>query len=388
MQCKMDEEESSSLPVGGGRIYLPTTPANSKIVWLGNETEIMRCHRMSLLLPPPDRGVAVEANCVQLEPRDFTELTRPINFPGCRLIKIKVTSMVSDAMPKVCVVAGRCLLKPDEQVGELLAAFKERLYGDWPDCIDICPICAKTAVADGLTEYYILWYPVSRLEPKSRKKVCWEPGIIPRLTCMSCLEGLLEGPRVEVLPHNSSTNGMPLGRQFSLFTGKIPLQPLSGPASDFVKSLHPSYPYLNRTVKLPPFEDGSPVIHSKVYDFRDHHYTQFWSGALAELCRLHREGIFSQFRTHNPTPSNSFKFDEIVEERQGGLNRYETASFHLARCDWCDGIIDPSGSARLVCSKCKTSPAKYCGIQCQKKHWTSHKKLCTGKGHKKRGGMK
>lgn len=43
-------------------------------------------------------------------------------------------------------------------------------------------------------------------------------------------------------------------------------------------------------------------------------------------------------------------------------------------CKACSAIVGKDGGRLLICAKCRTT--KYCGKECQKKHWKKHKMVC------------
>ena len=357
---KMEDEQDQHGPPnapgsnshGAFVIGVDGTPTHhGEVRFLGVETDIMRFSKMSVLLT--EENLAVEARQVELAPYAFYRAL----FKGCNLISIYVTRINSNGKPVELFVVGKCRLEADAPSLESLSSFKERMYGRWPDCIDICPFCANAASPNGSTEYYVLMYPVADVEALtgSSDKVCWKAGMLPRLACTHCLEGLLDGPRIDINEF-SSTDGHRL-RSYTQIVGKIPLEPLTVAALPFLQTMLPSYPYLDRN-RIPMIEQTT------VHDFRFLHLLLDSVGLIPALQRSHQAHVVYEL-------SQTEGSYTIVDS--------ETATFRLVRCEQCGDMIDPTKCA-FVCGLCEE--VKYCGRPCQKAHWKArHRQACTAYDH-------
>jgi hypothetical protein len=63
---------------------------------------------------------------------------------------------------------------------------------------------------------------------------------------------------------------------------------------------------------------------------------------------------------------NSFTSKVIKELRHKHNKPHECAD--------CDAVSSQAGNSLLMCSRCRDR--KYCSVECQKRHWKIHRKVC------------
>ncbi|TFK66403.1 hypothetical protein BDN72DRAFT_800035 [Pluteus cervinus] len=83
------------------------------------------------------------------------------------------------------------------------------------------------------------------------------------------------------------------------------------------------------------------------------------------------EGVPPSALYANFGPGVAAAMDKWMRKRRGEEEAPRTGK----KCDWPNCLTPPSDDIKLKnCARCKI--ARYCGAECQKKHWPTHKKTC------------
>eukprot|EP00797_Seminavis_robusta_P006956 Sro1471_g275420.2 (358) ;mRNA; f:4994-6067 len=126
-------------------------------------------------------------------------------------------------MPVTLTVGGRCIFTPEnyhdfrvmmrtkEQSREMDIAPNGNF--DWPDVQSmlLCPLCGSKAPIpqerdEYELEYWMLFYPLLQITVMKGSQMTLGTRTVCRLTCLECMENLLEGMVLTVQPGSSATN--------------------------------------------------------------------------------------------------------------------------------------------------------------------------------------
>jgi len=141
-----------------------------------------------------------------------------VDFNGCTVLQLEpAPGSPQRTMPITLTVGGRCIFTPEnmsdfkvmmrtkDQSEEMSIAPNGNF--DWPDVqsLLLCPLCGNRAriptEGDGLEhEYWLLFYPLLQITVMKGTQMTLGTRTIYRLTCLECMEDLLEGMTLKVRP--------------------------------------------------------------------------------------------------------------------------------------------------------------------------------------------
>lgn len=141
-----------------------------------------------------------------------------VDFNGCTILQLEpAPGSPQRTMPITLTVGGRCLftrenfsdfrvmMRTREQSEEMNIAPNGNF--DWPDVqsLLLCPLCGSQAEIpsekdDFEHEYWLLFYPLLQITVMKGSQMTLGTRTICRLTCLDCMEDLLEGMTLKVRP--------------------------------------------------------------------------------------------------------------------------------------------------------------------------------------------
>ncbi|GKY99853.1 hypothetical protein MPSEU_000939000 [Mayamaea pseudoterrestris] len=164
-----------------------------------------------------------------------------VDFPGATILQLEPStsqqqqqqgnSSNASTMPVTLTVGGRCLFTPENyQDFSVMMRTKQQSMDmhiapngtfDWPDveslllcpvCGERCPVPTSNTSNDTNTnnddnndqEYWMLFYPLLQITVVKGSQMTLGTRTICRLTCLECMEDLLEGMTLTVQPGSSS----------------------------------------------------------------------------------------------------------------------------------------------------------------------------------------
>ena len=141
-----------------------------------------------------------------------------VDFNGCTILQLEpAPGSPQRTMPITLTVGGRCIFTPENyQDFRVMMRTKEQSQGmnispngnfDWPDVqsLLLCPLCGNRAEIpnegdDFDHEYWLLFYPLLQITVMKGAQMTLGTRTICRLTCLDCMEDLLEGMTLKVRP--------------------------------------------------------------------------------------------------------------------------------------------------------------------------------------------
>lgn len=141
-----------------------------------------------------------------------------VDFNGCTILQFEPSpGTIQRTMPITLTVGGRCIFTPENfQDFNVMMRTKEQSIEmnispngsfDWPDVQSLlmCPLCGKTAETpqegdDYEHEYWLLFYPLLQITIMKGSQMTLGTRTICRLTCLECMEDLLEDMTLNVCP--------------------------------------------------------------------------------------------------------------------------------------------------------------------------------------------
>lgn len=142
-----------------------------------------------------------------------------VDFKGCTILQLEPSfgPTPQRTMPVTLTVGGRCIFTPEnyhdfrvmmrtkEQSKEMDIAPNGNF--DWPDVSSmlLCPLCGTRAQKpderdDYDEEYWMLFYPLLQITVMRGSQMTLGTRTVCRLTCLECMENLLEGMTLTVQP--------------------------------------------------------------------------------------------------------------------------------------------------------------------------------------------
>jgi MYND finger len=143
-----------------------------------------------------------------------------VDFNGCTILQLEpAPGSPQRTMPITLTVGGRCIFSPEnyqdfrvmmrtkEQSTEMSIASNGNF--DWPDVqsLMLCPLCWNRAEipkepkeGDHYEQYWLLFYPLLQITVMKGSQMTLGTRTICRLTCLDCMEDLLEGMTLKVRP--------------------------------------------------------------------------------------------------------------------------------------------------------------------------------------------
>jgi hypothetical protein len=357
------------------------TAASQNTLWSGLETQGMRDAKCSLLLQEevthtakvkalPKQRVLVYQDkgfnpAVSHSEEDFY-----VDFGGAKILQLEPTIGGPQlTMPVTLTVGGRCVFTPENyQDFRVMMRTKEQSAAmsippngnfDWPDVesLLLCPCCGKThdvpATGDCQEhEYWMVFYPLLQITVLKGSQMTLGTRTICRLTCLNCMEDLLEGLSLSVQPGGSAREGR---LNFTL------------PASDVLAEAG-SASFL---------EDGPPrpETHPHVDDILDA-WTLYnlWehSGAWEALQNDYRIVLSRSMHADSTDLKNADQAaaDSIPKDRLG-------MACGNSRCSKVHGKLDESGNMVRLYIKCREChSAFYCSLACREQAIPEHTGAC------------
>jgi len=300
-----------------------------------------------------------------------------VDFNGCTILQLEpAPGSQQRTMPITLTVGGRCIFTPENyQDFKVMMRTKDQSSEmhispngnfDWPDVESLlmCPLCRRKADIpregdDFDHEYWLLFYPLLQITVMKGSQMTLGTRTICRLTCLECMEDLLEGMTLRVRP--ATMNGRRPALSFTLPANEVLAE--AGSASFL--------------------EDGPPrpETHPHVDDILDA-WTLYnlWehSGAWEALQNDYRIVLSRSMHSDNGADNAGSNQDAVQPKKSRGNRlsqppRGERRRRHkLVTCDTCKKR--QSYQRMKKCSRCRN--ATYCSIECQKKDWPKHKAVC------------
>lgn len=160
-----------------------------------------------------------------------------VDFKGCTILQLEPSfgPTPQRTMPVTLTVGGRCIFTPEnyhdfrvmmrtkEQSREMDIAPNGNF--DWPDVQSmlLCPLCGSKAPIpqerdEYELEYWMLFYPLLQITVMKGSQMTLGTRTVCRLTCLECMENLLEGMLLTVQPGSSSQNAVSTKNTRLMFT--------------------------------------------------------------------------------------------------------------------------------------------------------------------------
>lgn len=223
-----------------------TGQAGATTLWSGLETKGMKEAKCSLLLQEdaafePKIKALPKQRVLVYQDKGFhpnsanssTPTSTPnsnednfyVDFKGCTILQLEPSfgPTPQRTMPVTLTVGGRCIFTPEnyhdfrvmmrtkEQSREMDIAPNGNF--DWPDVQSmlLCPLCGSKAPIpqerdEYELEYWMLFYPLLQITVMKGSQMTLGTRTVCRLTCLECMENLLEGMLLTVQPGSSSQN--------------------------------------------------------------------------------------------------------------------------------------------------------------------------------------
>jgi len=411
----MDEEaaSASSGPDYDSNIHhddASSSCQSQQTIWSGLETQGMQDAKCSLLLQEevthearikvlPQQRVLVYQDKGFHAPRDgIEEENFYVDFKGATVLQLEPTISHSEpqkTMPIILTVGGRCVFTPEnyqdfrvmmrtkEQSEEMAIAPNGNF--DWPDVnsLLLCPCCGRRGPIPRAGdkrehEYWMLFFPLLQITVLKGAQMTLGTRTVCRLTCLECMDDLLEGLSLQVMPggnKNKGGNGTTTSSASLAFTL---------PAADVLAEAG-SASFL---------EDGPPrpESHPHVDDILDA-WTLYnlWehSGAWEALQNdyrltlsrsMHPDGSAVGGNSSNTTTNNSGATDE---QTGGGGGTKQQQDNRFGRpcgnpdCSHVHGQIDEHGDICRLCIKCRECHSEfYCCKACREECHETHLPIC------------
>lgn len=359
--------------------------------WSGMETPGMKEAKCSLLLSVdgsfhpkikslPDQRVLVHQdkayNPATTETNSFY-----VDFPGCTIMQLEPTvGEIPKTMPVTLTVAGKCyfteenyrdfktMMRTKEQSEQL--NIPPNGCFDWPDVdsLLLCPLCGTVAPVPSETDnddgedYWMIFYPLMQITVMKGTKMTLGTRTICRLTCLGCMQGLLDGMTLKVKQEVGPERRKPSMLSFSLSALEILEE--AGSAS-FLQD-------------APPRPDSHPHVDDDLdawtlYNLWEH------SGAWEALQNDYRIVLSRSMHATSTQPQTSHRISDISNGMEAkGKERYGRKCGNMA-CKKIHGKkdLDSGEIVRLTiqCHSCEF--AFYCSKICRRAASTSHKESCS-----------
>jgi len=141
-----------------------------------------------------------------------------VDFNGCKILQLEpAPGSPQKTMPVTLTVGGRCIFTPENfQDFRVMMRTKQQSEEmniapngnfDWPDVESLlqCPLCGNKAEIpkegdDFDYEYWLLFYPLLQITVMKGSQMTLGTRTICRLTCLDCMEDLLEGMELTISP--------------------------------------------------------------------------------------------------------------------------------------------------------------------------------------------
>ena len=383
---------------------------NNGTLWSGMETDGMMEAKCSLLLQEEadydarikalpkqrvivyqDKGLNLHQNPASstspnsvsdAEVSDTNTSQFTVEFSGATILQLEpvIGGIPQSTMPVTMTVGGRCVFTPEnyqdfrvmmrtKQQSQLMDISPNGSF-DWPDVSSLllCPVCGQQGATPRVGdrkdhEYWMVFYPLLQITVMKGSHMTLGTRTICRLTCLDCMEDLLEGLTLQIQPGNANDDGSP-----SSSTSERRRRPrlcFTLPASDVLAEAG-SASFL---------EDGPPrpETHPHVDDILDA-WTLYnlWehSGAWEALQNDYRM-VLSRSMHADPAEQQAAANEPRLKERMG-------RPCGNAACNKVHGLVDSTTGdmTRLVirCRECNSE--YYCSKDCRSASLEDHHQQC------------
>lgn len=426
---------------------------NSMARWSGMETEGMKDARCSLLLQeevPYDARIKVlpKQRVLVCQDKGFAAPNNPsqnsednfyVDFKGTTILQLE-PGMVGQhkTMPVTLTVGGRCtftaenyqdfrvMMRTKEQSVEMDIAPNGNF--DWPDVTSLllCPCCGRRGPVPQpgsrkRYEYWMVFYPLLQITLLKGSQMTLGTRTVCRLTCLDCMEDLLEGLTLRIQPGGSrDAREMRKTRlAFTLpaadvlaeagsasFLEDAPPRPETHPLVDDIldawtlynlwehtgawealqndyrlvlsRSMHPDSNNDQNgamtgqdALKEPRLKDrignpcGNPAC-GKIHGTTDD------QGDVVRLAIKCRECLSEYYCSRACREAHKDPHQEKCLQRQKDREERREKKAKRVQCDTC-GQKFPYTKMKK-CSRCRK--ATYCSVDCQKADWENHRTSC------------
>lgn len=364
-----------------------TAGNQSEARWSGMETDGMMEAKCSLLLQeevPYDAKIKAlpKQRVLVYQDKGFSpeastaEDNFYVDFKGATILQLEPGMIVQHkTMPVTLTVGGRCIFTAENyQDFRVMMRTKEQSEEmdiqpngtfDWPDVSSllVCPCCGKRgpvpqANSRKVQEYWMVFYPLLQVTHVKGSQMTLGTRTICRLTCLDCMDDILEGLTVTIQPGGSRTT-RDRGTRLCFTLPAVDVLAEAGSASFL--------------------EDGPPrpETHPHVDDILDA-WTLYnlWehSGAWEALQNDYRLVLARSMHpdAHNDASNNT---DEVPRLKgRMGKPCGNTA------CDNVHGRPDSDGEMVRLAIKCRDCLSEnYCSKACREAHRDQHQPECVRK---------
>lgn len=292
-----------------------------------------------------------------------------VDFNGCTILQLEpAPGSPQRTMPITLTVGGRCIFTPENfQDFKVMMRTKDQSSNmqispngnfDWPDvrALLLCPICrnrAEVPKEGDEHEYWLLFYPLLQITVMQGSQMTLGTRTICRLTCLDCMEDLLEGMTLKVRP--------------AAMEDRRPRLSFTLPANEVLAEAG-SASFL---------EDGPPrpETHPHVDDILDA-WTLYnlWehSGAWEALQNDYRIVLSRSMRNENGADSAGSN-QEALELKKGRVGK----PCGSPTCSKVQGKQEETGEYTRLTVKCKSCLMEhYCSKTCREDSKEVHKATC------------
>lgn len=296
-----------------------------------------------------------------------------VDFNGCTILQLEpAPESPQRTMPVTLTVGGRCVFTPENfQDFRVMMRTKDQSSEmdispngsfDWPDVQSLltCPLCSRKAEVpqegdDREHEYWMMFYPLLQITVMKGSQMTLGTRTICRLTCLDCMEDLLEDMTLKVRP--AAMNGKGVKLSFTLPAAEVLAE--AGSAS-FLEDGPPrpeTHPHVDDTLDA-----------WTLYNLWEH------SGAWEALQNDYRIVLSRSMRSDNATENPSGRQDAVEPKLKDRLGK----SCGNAACRKVHGKRDPgTGEIMRLSIQCKECRMEhYCSRDCRELAKEQHRPTC------------
>jgi hypothetical protein len=414
--------------------------------WSGLETQGMQEAKCSLLV---QEEVQYDAKIKALpqqrvlvyQDRGFNPATGSsgednfyVNFKGATILQLEPgIGSPQQTMPVTITVGGRCTFTPENyQDFRVMMRTKQQSQEmdispngnfDWPDVSSLlmCPCCGKKGPVpkegEREREYWMVFYPLLQITVMKGTQMTLGTRTICRLTCLDCMDDLLEGLTLKIQPGAKVSNGEKKTRLFftlpatdvlaeagsASFLEDGPPRPETHPHVDDILDAWTLYNLWEHSGAWEALQNDYRVVLSRsmhgdgsgepeqppsAQDPRlkermgrpcgnpdcgkVHGSTDDESGEMVRLAIKCRECL-SEFycsKACRETMKEGHQEDCLCKQQDREARREKKTK--KVNCDTCHKPFPYTKMKK--CSRCRN--ATYCSVDCQKVDWDKHRFLC------------
>jgi hypothetical protein len=414
--------------------------------WSGLETQGMQEAKCSLLV---QEEVQYDAKIKALpqqrvlvyQDRGFNPATGSsgednfyVNFKGATILQLEPgIGSPQQTMPVTITVGGRCTFTPENyQDFKVMMRTKQQSQEmdispngnfDWPDVSSLlmCPCCGKKGPVpkegEREREYWMVFYPLLQITVMKGTQMTLGTRTICRLTCLDCMDDLLEGLTLQIQPGAKVANGEKKTRLFftlpatdvlaeagsASFLEDGPPRPETHPHVDDILDAWTLYNLWEHSGAWEALQNdyrgvlsrsmhgdssGEPEQPPAAQDPRlkermgkpcgnpdcgkVHGSTDDESGEMVRLAIKCRECL-SEFYCSKPCRETmKEEHQEACLCKQKDREARREKKTKKVNCDTCHKPFPYTKMKK--CSRCRN--ATYCSVDCQKVDWDKHRFLC------------